>query len=387
MRPDANLNKPLAIIFFIIVINLIGFGIIIPLLPFYAERLGASELTIGILFSSFSIAQLIASPFIGFLADRLGRKPVLIVSLIGTAISFALLAVAQSLWLLFLARILDGISGGNITIARTYIADLLEEKDRSKGYGLIGAAFGIGFIAGPLLSGFLVTLSLSAPAWVATALALLACFATAVWLPETLRKAKEERRSFWQDFAALSKLPNLRFLLILNFLMWAAFSVYQTTFALFVSRRFSFSPEYVSYSIAFVGVLGVITQGWLVRIIVPKIGEKKALVLGLLLSGLGLGIAAFAPTPVLFLLCLIPSAIGNGMAVPSLLSLLSTQAPMTLQGSLQGINGSIESLSRIVGPIWGNGLLAISLPLSYLSAAIVLVGIGVSSFLRLKTPE
>src|ERR671911_1390249 len=166
------MSRSLLVIFLTIFVNLVGFGIIIPLLPFYAETFGASPLVIGVLFASFSIAQLISAPLLGEWSDRWGRRPVLILSLIGTAISFAMLAVAGSLTMLFAARIVDGLSGGNITTARAYIADITAEEDRAKAFGMLGAAFGLGFIVGPALGAALSYISYTAPIWAAAIITL-----------------------------------------------------------------------------------------------------------------------------------------------------------------------------------------------------------------------
>ena len=168
------MTRPLVVIFLTIFVNLVGFGIIIPLLPFYAESFGASPLTIGLLFAIYSACQLVASPALGDLSDRYGRRPVLIFSLLGTVVSFVMMAMAHSIWVLFAARIVDGLSGGNISTARAYVADVTEPKDRSKAYGLIGAAFGLGFIMGPALSGILAAYSITAPIWAAAAVTMVA---------------------------------------------------------------------------------------------------------------------------------------------------------------------------------------------------------------------
>ena len=164
------MTRPLLIIFLTIFVNLVGFGIIIPLLPFYAVTFGASPLVIGLLFAVFSLCQLVAAPVLGDLSDRYGRRPVLMFSLAGTVVSFVMLALAHSVWMLFAARIVDGLSGGNISTARAYVADITEPKDRARAYGLIGAAFGLGFILGPALSGVLSAVSYTAPIWAAAAL-------------------------------------------------------------------------------------------------------------------------------------------------------------------------------------------------------------------------
>src|SRR5437763_1612214 len=182
-------TRPLLIIFLTIFVNLVGFGIIIPLLPYYAEQFGASPLVIGLLFAAYSLCQLLAAPILGDLSDRWGRRPILIFSLVGTVISFAMLAMAHSIAMLFLARIVDGLSGGNISTARAYVADVTEPKDRARAYGLIGAAFGLGFIMGPALSGILARVSYTAPIWAAASLTLVAALMAFFWLPETVHRA------------------------------------------------------------------------------------------------------------------------------------------------------------------------------------------------------
>src|SRR5437588_9092773 len=169
-----SVTRPLFIIFLTIFVNLIGFGIIIPLLPFYVQTFGASPAVVGLLFAVFSISQLVAAPALGDISDHHGRRPVLVFSLAGTVASFVMLAVAHSITMLFLARIVDGLSGGNISTARAYVADITEPKDRAKAYGLIGAAFGLGFIMGPALSGVLARVSITAPVWAAAAITLVA---------------------------------------------------------------------------------------------------------------------------------------------------------------------------------------------------------------------
>src|SRR5436305_7078794 len=183
-------SRPLLIIFLTIFVNLVGFGIIVPLLPFYVSTFGASPLVIGLLFGIFSLAQLIAAPVLGDWSDKYGRRPVLVFSLAGTVVSFVMLAVAHSITMLFLARIVDGLSGGNISTARAYVADITAPKDRARAYGLIGAAFGLGFILGPALSGILAKVSYTAPIWAAAGITLVATIMAWVWLPETVHRAQ-----------------------------------------------------------------------------------------------------------------------------------------------------------------------------------------------------
>src|SRR5438876_6144849 len=203
-------TRPLSIIFLTIFVNLIGFGIIIPLLPFYAQTFGASPLVVGFLFAVFSICQLVAAPALGDISDRYGRRPVLIFSLAGTVASFVMLAVAHSLTMLFLARIVAGLSGGNISTARAYVADITEPRDRARAYGLIGAAFGLGFILGPALSGVLAKVSYTAPIWAAAAITMLATAMAWIWLPETVHRAHAGTGMPFRNLAATMKRPGLR---------------------------------------------------------------------------------------------------------------------------------------------------------------------------------
>src|SRR5712672_345357 len=210
------MSRPLLIIFLTILVNLIGFGIIIPLLPFYAQTFGASPLVIGLLFASFSLCQLIASPALGDLSDRYGRRPVLVFSLAGTVVSFVMLALAQSVTMLFLSRIVDGLSGGNISTARAYVADITEPKDRARAYGLIGAAFGLGFILGPALSAVLVGISYTAPIWAAAALTLVATLMAWLWLPETVHRAHAGTGNPFRYLPALWQRPPVRRVLAID---------------------------------------------------------------------------------------------------------------------------------------------------------------------------
>src|ERR687892_1612232 len=253
--------RPLLVIFLTIFVNLVGFGIIIPLLPFYAETFGASPVVIGFLFASFSISQLIASPLLGDLSDRWGRRPILILSLIGTAVSFAMLAVAQSLVMLFAARIVDGLSGGNITTARAYIADVTTRENRARAFGLLGAAFGLGFIVGPALGAAFAHISYTAPIWAAAAITVVATALAWIWLPETVHLAHAGGVNPWRALGEMSHRPGLRLLLGIDFVYWMAFAVYQTTFALFGARRFGFDVAETGYMLAAFGLLGVIVQG------------------------------------------------------------------------------------------------------------------------------
>ncbi len=375
IAPDADPStkrRALLMVFLTICVSLIGFGIVIPLLPFYAKRFEASELEIGLLFASFSVAQLIASPLLGEWSDRWGRRPVLILSLVGSAVSFALLALAGNMAWLFLSRLLDGFTGGNITTARAYIADITEPSERARSFGLIGAAFGLGFILGPALGGGLAKFGLEVPAWTAFGLSLLSALLAWWWLPETVHQTQVNRSSPWREMPALLRHPIVGRLLTVNFLLWVAFSIYQTTFPLFVMMRFGLGPVQIGYLLAVVGFVGVLTQATAVGRVVRAFGERRTLLLGVLLNIVGLMGAAFVPSLVLFYLLVAVATVGGSFALPALTSILSQSVSPQEQGRIQGVAGSLESLARIIGPIWGNGALKYSLALPYSSAGVLL---------------
>jgi DHA1 family tetracycline resistance protein-like MFS transporter len=367
-------SRPLVIIFLTVLVNLIGFGIIIPLLPFYAQTFGASPLTIGMLFASFSIAQLVASPVLGHWSDSWGRRPVLILSLLGTVASFVMLAVAHSLAMLFAARIVDGLSGGNITTARAYIGDIATDENRAKYFGFLGASFGLGFIIGPGLSGVFAHISYTAPIWAAAVITFVAMLMAWFWLPETVHRVHADAGSPWQALRELGSRPGLRVLFAVDFLYWASFAVYQSTFALFGARRFGWDATHTGYVLAAFGVLGVIVQGAMVGPVVARIGEKRAFIVGLAITAVAWLGAALVHSVPLFLVLLVPSALGLGFCTPSLVSLVSGAAGKHEQGRVQGAAGALESLGRTVGPVWGNGALQIfGEGTAYGSAALALV--------------
>jgi len=384
-------SRPLLIIFLTIFVNLVGFGIIIPLLPFYAQTFGASPLVIGLLFAVFSICQLAAAPALGDISDRYGRRPVLVFSLAGTVVSFVMLAIAHSVAMLFAARIVDGLSGGNISTARAYVADITEPKDRARAYGLIGAAFGLGFILGPALSGALARFSITAPIWAAAAVTLVATVMAWGWLPETVHRAHAGTGN-WNPFRYLPELlrrPVVSRVLTIDFFYWFAFAVFQTTFALFVALRFGFDVSKTGYVFAGFGVLGAIIQGGFIRPIVRRLGDKPTFMMGLVFGAVGLVASALSHSVGLFVVALVPLAFGIGFGHPTVASLVSLVGRGDEQGRVQGAASAVESLGRTIGPVWGNASLeryGESMP--YLSAAaLLLLTLVLTAGLRLGERE
>jgi DHA1 family tetracycline resistance protein-like MFS transporter len=303
---------------------------------------------------------------------------VLIFSLIGTVISFAMLAVAQSLAMLFAARIVDGLSGGNITTARAYIADVTDEEDRARAFGLLGAAFGLGFIIGPALGGLFSHISYTAPIWAAAAITVLATALAWVWLPETVHRAHAGGGAPWRAVRELGMRSGLRVLFAVDFVYWMSFAVYQTAFALFGARRFGFDASHTGYLLSAFGFLGVLVQGGLVGPVVAAIGPKRTLVVGLLCAAVGWGGSAITHSVPVFVAMLVPGALGIGFCNATLSTLVSNAAGPREQGRVQGAAGALESLGRTLGPVWGNGALqAFGEGKSFGSAAALLLGAAV----------
>ncbi len=364
-------------LFLAVLANLIGFGIVIPLLPFYATRFGASPWQVGLLFAAYSACQLVAAPVLGAWSDRWGRRPVLLVSLLGTAASFALMALSRDLATLFAARVVDGLSGGNISTARAYIADVTGEDQRARGYGILGAAFGLGFVLGPALGGALSRLGYAAPAWTAAALAVVAMAVAWRWLPESARRTRAAGPAGWRQLSVAVRRPGLRALLGVDFAYWATAAVYQTTFALFAHHRFGLDASGVGYLLALWGLAGAAVQVGLVGPVVRRWGEGRALAAGLVVAGLALLVASFSRQLVAFVGSTLVAAVGAGVSQPALSSLISRAAGPDQQGSLQGVASTLESLGRMVGPVWGNALLgAMGEGVAFGSAAAVMVLAG-----------
>ncbi len=375
--------SPLVIIFITVFIDLLGFGIIIPLLPFYAESFGASALTIGLLGTSFSLMQFVFSPIWGRWSDKVGRKPIILLGLMGSCLSYLTLALATSLPMLFVARIIGGIAGANIPTAQAYIADVTTPENRAKGMGMVGAAFGLGFIFGPAIGGLLSRISPSAPMWFASALCLSNFIAAWFLLPESRRVSADTKTlGRLEAFRHAMTKPALVLLLALYFLVTAAFSGFEATFALFSEARYGFTAASIGFLFAFIGVVLAVIQGVLVHRVVKRLGEPRVIPIAIFCIAVGVGLVPFAWSVPTLLVALGVLAVGMGFNNPSLTSMVSRLSDPNDQGGMLGLASSLASLGRVVGPAWGGFLYdSYGMTTPYLSASgLMLVAFAVSFF-------
>lgn len=355
-------NRQMMTIFLVVFIDLLGFGIILPLLPYIAEKYSATPVVIGLLSGAYSLFQFISGPILGRLSDRYGRKKLLIISQLGSMAGYVLLALAGSLPLLFLSRIIDGITGGNISIAQAYMADVTDKKTRAKGMGLLGAAFGIGFMFGPAIGGYLSKYGFAAPAYFAAGISLLSTLATTVFLRETVntKLAKDSPRTAmtFTEFKKVLKTPPIRTLLLVFFLLSLGFSGMQGTYALFVQAKFGWGPTQVGYIFALIGIVAIITQVKILSLATSKFGEYQTLVWSVLILAAGFGLIGSTSYLPLFIIgnALIP--LGNSLANPTLTAIATESIPPAEYGETLGLLQSSGSLGRIFGPIAAGAIFA-----------------------------
>lgn len=387
------------ILFFIVFIDLIGFGVIIPLLPFYAEYYDASPAMVGLVMATYSFTQFLAAPFWGRLSDRVGRRPVLLVSLAGASVAYVWLGFADNLWMLFAARAAGGAMAGNISAAFAYVADVTTRETRAKGMGMIGAAFGLGFIAGPALGGILagsdpVNPDFRSPAFAAAAMSAVALVLAVATLKESLsveirrKLAQMPPEKRLQMFRKALGRPNVGLLIVLSFLATFVFAGLESTFAMWSRRQFGWGPEQNGYMFAFVGLLSAAIQGGLIGRLVNRFGEPRLIVQGAVALAVGVLLIPFSDNLALLLVAMVVAGYGFSIISPSLNSLISLQVGEEEQGGIMGVTRSATTMARFIGPAWAGFLFgAFGRDWPYFGGALVMAVVVLIGLSSLKTLE
>ena len=388
----AGRRAAIAFIFVTAVLDIVAMGIVIPVLPALIEQFAGSNARAGVINGIFVALwagmQFIASPVIGSLSDRYGRRPVILVSTIGLASDYVLMALAPNLWWLALGRAVAGITSASFTTVFAYMADITPPEKRARAYGLIGAAFSGGFVAGPLLGGVLGEISPRTPFWVAAALSGVAFLYGLFVLPESL--PQDRRMAFsWSranPFGAMRLLRShheLFGLSVVNFLLYFAHHVFSAVFVLYAGFRYGWSPWEVGLLLALVGMLDMIVQGTLVAPFTRRYGDRGAMIIGLFGGAVGVAWMGLAPSGMLFTLAMFPNALW-GLAMPTIQSLMTARVSESEQGQLQGANSSVASIAGVLSPLFFGGVYSLSLGdgtrppayagIAFLLAAVVLLG-------------
>lgn len=373
-------RRVLLTVFLIVFIDLMGFGVVIPLLPLYGDQYHPSPALFGLLMAIYSLMQFLFAPLLGRISDHVGRRPILLISLAGTVVGYLLFGFQTSFWMLLVARAVNGIAGANVATAQAVIADVTRPEDRAKGMGLIGAAFGLGFILGPAISGAAITaFGHRGPGLVAAGLSFVALLLATAVLPETFPKEKRNGvgRGDGHGWLSLNRLfnalrhPQIGILLVIFFLTTFAFGNFEATFALFLNHKMNLDTQHVMWMFVFVGLLAAFIQGGLIGRLVKRFGERKLILVGGALLIPGYVSLLFAGSVWQLMLFLVFLALGAGFTNPTLSSLVSRLSTDKEQGGILGIFQSMSSLARIVGPFWGVfSFEEFGVPTPYVTAAI-----------------
>ncbi len=352
-------RAPRLILFLTVFIDLLGFGIVIPFLPMFAERMGIGAAGIGLIFSSYSLMQFIFAPILGRMSDRCGRKPIIMLGLLGSSLGYLVYGFADSFFWLLAARAIHGACAATISTAQAYVADTTDDRDRAKGMGLIGAAFGLGFVLGPALGGILGRSGLRTPVFFASALTFGNFLFAALRLPESHFPDRSARLDLRHFIAPLIALPRellrhrLARMFTVAFLLTFSFAALETTFALMVPAIYGYGAFGIGVLLAFTGLIQAVAQGYLLGLIVHKVGEARLVRFGLIAMAIGLAPMGSIASRDALLAMLAVIAVGYGLASPSIASLISRNTERHLQGEVLGVNQSAMSLARICGPIAG----------------------------------
>ncbi|WP_392532937.1 MFS transporter [Nostoc sp. C117] len=380
-----NNSRAMFVLFLTVFIDLLGFGIILPILPLYAQQLAAKPSEATLLVAIYSLMQFLFAPLWGKWSDRYGRRPILLLTLFGSVIAYIGLGLANSLWILFIARSLAGIMAGNIATAQAYIADITTPANRARGMGIIGAAFGLGFILGPAIGGILTgtdphNANFHLPSLFAAGLSLLAFLCALILLPESLNsesKAKIQAREHHRrqlNLQELSQRPQFCILIGIYFLVTFAVAAMDSTLALWSKQELNWGPQQTSYLFAFMGIVSTIIQGGLIGLFKKYLGEIKLLILGILGLALGLLLIGFSQSLISLLIATTLIAWGISVSQPTLNSLISQMANPEEQGQILGIASSSSALARILGPTWaGASFMKFGTSAPFLSGSLVVL--------------
>lgn len=352
-------RRALVVLFAIVFINLVGFGLVVPLLPFFGRSLQAEPWQVALMFSAYSIGQFFAEPFWGRLSDRIGRKPVLLITVCANAVGYLMLAFVPNIWLAIAVRLFTGLGAGNVSTVQGYVADVTPPEKRAGRMGLIGAAFGAGFIAGPGLSGLLVQedmgrLGYQLPIFAACGLAALAALGTVFLLKESLARREgppPPREPFLSGVRHAADNPVVSRVIVVTLIYMAGFSGMESTFGLWTGARFDWGAREVAFSFMAVGIVSVLCQSLLTGRLARRFGESRVLAGGCLLFGLGLIGQMLSPVGWAVPVAMAVGAFGMAMTMPNISAMISRASPPDRQGAMLGLNMAASSSGRIVGPI------------------------------------
>lgn len=389
-----NHRASLLVVFFTVLLDLLGFGMVLPLLPFYAQEFGASPMGVTMLFASFSLAQFVFAPIWGRMSDRVGRRPVLLGSIAGAVVAYGLFAFAQSFTVLLIARTASGVAAANYSIAQAYVADVTPPEERARGMGLLGAAFGLGFVLGPVLGGLAGKLGYAAVPAAAGLLSLANLVLAFVLVPESLSAERRESMASgrWADSKDLRRAAHNRpvaALMLLFFLVILAFASMESTLGLFVEEQYGFGFFETAMLFTFLGVIMVVIQGGLLGRLAKRFGERRLMVAGIAFMVAGLALLPVGRVIALLGLTTGFLAVGMGLQNPSTLSLISRLTDDNHQGGVLGVTRSLGALARGVGPIWGGwafGNLGPAWPF-WSAAALMVVALGVGVVVARNLPS
>ena len=385
----------------VVLVDITGFGLILPLLPFWAERLGANPLEVGLILSVYALAQFLFTPVLGALSDRFGRRPVILISLLIEAAGFALTALAGTLPLLLAARFIGGLGASNIGSAQAVVADVTAPKDRARGMGMIGAAIGVGFVVGPALGGVLAGFGGTVPFWAALVVALVNALLVVFLLPETRgpraaatqtqqQTQQPQRRNQFALFAGWQRAiqtPAIARLILVNLLFTLAFTAMEAVFPLFTQREFGWQATQNGYLFTYVGVIIVVMQGGMVGQLVKRFGERGVQIAGLGLLAVGLALLPFSGTLALLLIALALLSIGDGAVTPTNNALLSLATPAEAQGETLGLSQGMAGLGRMVGPLIAGGLFGAGIGLPFFFGAALSIVALLVALPRIAAPS